>query len=146
MQSSVKGPGRSERIRGADARAPIGAAAREAFEQIGLGTPVAIDLVGPEAGELAQRRGRRRSRLARVESDPDDLAFIGAMRRPHAEVADVLELRDGRVAEHGVTDGTEEGVAIDLLEALDLERGVVAAGAEPLRLVTGGEFQLAGEA
>ena len=68
------------------------------------------------------------------------------MRRAEAEVADVLELRDGRVAEHGVADGAEEGVAIELLEAVDLDGGVVAAGTQTLLLIAGGELQLAGKA
>src|SRR5438105_1433780 len=135
MQSCVKATALSERISGAEAGAPIGAAAREAFEQIGLGAPVAIELVRPEAGELAQRRGRRRARLAGVEREADQVAAVGAMRSPHAEVADVLELRDRRVAEHGVADGAEDGVAIELLEALDLDGGVVAAGTQTLLLI-----------
>src|SRR5258708_1387681 len=100
----------------------------------------------PEAGEFALRRGRRIARLAQVEGDADAVDVIDALQSTDAEVDHVVEMRDRRVAEQGVADGAEDRAAPDALEGVDLDRDIVAARAEPLLFVAGGELELSGEA
>src|SRR5207253_11104117 len=91
-----------ERAQHRDAESLVGAALREADEEVGLHARRAIGAVIPEHGQLALRRAARRDALAPVEARADAVARADLGARADPGIKNVVELPEIGVAEERV--------------------------------------------